>query len=307
MEPIAVLFNPSSGRGRSLKKRQEIELKFKENDIPFDWFTSESEDHLQDLARMTVGKYRLVVAVGGDTTFLMVATEFLGTENQPVLGMIGAGSANDIARGLGCLRVDQLCRNIKSGNKRSMDMGEIEVSGRPDKIHFLGTMSLGLGVEVNRFIAERRRRFPLLKKGGDIVQFLTGLWGIKHAFSKKMVPRNIRIKVDAQERDYDFSLMVMANSPYYANGLKMVPDADPFDGQLDCLILNSRNFWQVLYIGSRVKKSQHIYHQQVTCMRSRTFKFQSDDKFSIQYDGELLHDINDCRISVLPSVIQVLA
>ena len=255
---------------------------------------------------MTAEQYPVVVAVGGDTTFCKVAAEFLVMEKQPVLGMIGAGSANDIVRGIGSFCLDKLCQNLKSGKKRAMDMGVIEISGRPDKIYFLGTISLGLGVEVNRFIAEYRQRFPVLARGGDFIQFLTGLWGIKHSFSNRVVPRNMRINVDNREHEYEFSLMVIANSAYYANGLKLVPDATPFDGRLDCLILNSHNIWQILYIGSKVKKSRHIHHKRVTIVKGETFKFQSNDKFCVQYDGDLIHDINACRISVLPSAIQVL-
>jgi diacylglycerol kinase family enzyme len=236
-----------------------------------------------------------------------VAAEFLAMEKQPVLGMIGAGSSNDIVRGIGSFCLDTLCQNIKYEKKRPMDMGEIEISGRPDKIYFLGTISLGLGVEVNRFITERRRRFPVLARGGDFVQFLTGLWGIKHSFSNKVVPRNIRIKVDNREREYEFSLIVIANSPFYANGLKLVPEATPFDGQLGCIILNSQNIWQILTIGSQVKKSRHIHNKRVTIVKGKTFKCQSDDKFNLQYDGELIFDVTDCRISVLSSAIQVLA
>ena len=105
-----------------MKKRKEIELKLKEYAIPYEWFTSESEAHLKELARMTAEKYPVVVAVGGDTTFCKVASEFLVMEKQPVLGMIGAGSANDIVRGIGGLCLDKLCQNLKYGKKRPMDM-----------------------------------------------------------------------------------------------------------------------------------------------------------------------------------------
>jgi len=249
MDPVAVLFNPSSGRGKSKRKRGQIEAKFKQYAIPYKWFASRNEAHLKELAQTAAQSFPVIVAAGGDTTFQLIAAEVLSTDKDPALTMAATGSSNDIACGLGWPQLDSLCEAIRVGRERRMDVGLLEIIGGSAKVYFIGALSLGLGVEVNRFVAGFWRRFPLAAKGGGFMQTVAGIFGIKDSFKYNRVPLKAKLKCERFERELDFSLMVFANIPSYAGGVELTPGVTAFDGKIDCCVISSDNFLQTLLIG----------------------------------------------------------
>ncbi len=307
METIAVLFNPSSGRGKSLKKRAEIEARFQHHAIASRWFVSRSEDHLKDLARELIKSYSVVVTVGGDTTFTLAAAEVVNLSSDVSLGMVGAGSANDISRGLGHYDLEGLCGALLSGSRRRMDALQLEIADRPDKIIFMGALSLGLGVEVNLYIAQARERYPILKRGGSTVQALTGVAAVRHAFSHKIVPTRVWLENQgiSDRCPITFSLMVLANTPYYANGLKVFPELSPFDGKLCCGIFQSTSFTNTLKIAGRISSQRHLQSPEVDILSGTSFQVTRDEPIDLQYDGEILAGTQGFTVRVLPAAVNV--
>lgn len=307
MDTVAVLFNPSSGRGKSLKKRAEVEARFAHHAIPSRWFVSRSEEHLKELARELLRSYPVIVTVGGDTTFTLAAAEAVKHTSGACLGMVGAGSANDICRGIGHYDLDSLCAALLSGARRPMDALRLDVAGLPDSIVFMGALSLGLGVDVNRYIARVRERFPLLKRGGSTVQALTGVAAIQHAFARRFVPVEVWLTSadPSDRRPVTFSLLVLANTPYYANGLKVFPDLTPFDGRLCCGIVHTTSLFGTLRIVAGIASQRHLESPNVEVLSSTRFEVSREDPLDLQYDGEILAGTKSFEVQVLPGAVNV--
>ena len=115
MDKVALLFNPSSGRGLSLKKKGCIKENLKKNSLSFKWFDSESENHLMQLAREKAESFQAIIIVGGDTSFQIVASEIYKTPYNPALCMIPTGSANDIAKSLDSCSSKSILASLKEG------------------------------------------------------------------------------------------------------------------------------------------------------------------------------------------------
>ena len=98
MEKVALLFNPSSGKGRAAQNRRALQRCLREQGIAYDWFESRHEDDLRDLVAVTAEDYPRLVAAGGDTTLLIVINELMRLKADNILGMIGLGSCNDVSR-----------------------------------------------------------------------------------------------------------------------------------------------------------------------------------------------------------------
>jgi len=77
MEEMAVLLNPSSGGGKSLREKNKIEEYFKKNNIKYDLFISKSEHHLRELAHEATAKYPTIIGVRADTTIKIIFKEIL--------------------------------------------------------------------------------------------------------------------------------------------------------------------------------------------------------------------------------------
>ncbi len=307
MEPIAVLFNPSSGRGRSQRNKSRIEARLQHFDIPFRWYTSQSEAHLIELSLRLAQEYATLTIVGGDTSFTLAATEVIRSGSDVVLGMVGTGSANDISRGLQVYDLDGFCGALRSSRIRRMDAGCLELPGRAEPIFFMGALSLGLGVEVNLYIARARQRHPFLNRGGSPVQALTGAFAVQHAFTSRSVPNRISLETDLSRRDVDFSLIVFANTPFYANGMRLFPEATPFDGRLHCCTVRTRSLWHSLRLSRLILDGSHVDREEVDIVADTAFRVVPDrSPLAIQLDGEVMTGIEDFRVSVRPAAVRVI-
>jgi len=322
MDKIAILFNPSSGKGRSLKEKKKIENILTATGIDYDLFVSESEEHLRLLAAGAAGKYPkypVIVAVGGDTTFNIVAAKILKQNPAPTMGMIGTGSANDIVRGLGIHKIADACKAIKKGNTRKMDVGCLKLPRGAGDYFFLGTLSAGLGTTVNRYVEQFHQKHKLVSKIKlfNLNQTIAGLYGIYDSFSLKRLPLKGEIYyTDANSgkkivKEIEFSLLAFMNTPYYANGLKLIEvNASPaltlFDGLLDCCVIHTTSFLNTFKIGMKVQKGRHVGRKEFMLLRSTSFKVLLEKVIDIQVDGEIIEGVEEFEVSVIPGRLTVL-
>ena len=317
MDKIAILFNPSSGKGRSLKEKAKIELTLTANGIEYDLFVSESEEHLKILAAETASKYPVIVAVGGDTTFNIAAAEILKQNPAPTMGMIGTGSANDIVRSLGIHKLEDACKAIKAGNTREMDVGCLGLSA--GTYFFLGTLSAGLGTTVNRYVEQFHHKHKLLAKIKlfNFTQLIAGLYGIYDSFSSKRLPLKGEIRCTGAHngktiaKEIQFSLLAFMNTPYYANGLQLIevndtPAPTLFDGLLDCCVIHTTSFLATFKMGMKVQKRKHIEREGFMLLRSSSFRVILEKVIDIQVDGEIIEGVEEFEVSIIPGKLTVL-
>jgi diacylglycerol kinase (ATP) len=306
MDPIAVIFNPSSGRGRSLKKKDHIQARFRHHGIPFTWFTSQSEEHLKELARRQSREFAVIAAVGGDTTFTLAATEIMSQASDTALAPVATGSSNDISRGLGIYDLERLCGALRSGLTRRMDAGCLHLPEKPDPIFFMGALSLGLGVEVNLYVEQARRRFSVLKRGGSPVQALTGAAAVRHSFVQGTVPQQLRLESGPRSHKLEYSLLIFANSPFFANGIRILPDATPFDGLITCYCLRTGSLTHTLQLLRSILRGTHLKRDEVEIIPGEFFQVEPEGgSIALQYDGEVVSRQARFSVSVRPAALKV--
>lgn len=306
MDKVVLLLNPSSGRGRSLREKEKIIGCFKKNKINFDLLVSESEKDLKRLAKNSIHKYPFLVGVGGDTTFNIIASEILESEHSaPVLGMIGTGSANDIVTALGIKETEFLCQAIRENKIKKMDVGCIKIDNKWSSHFFLGTLSSGLGTLVNQYVQNFCQNHKLISRLLFFNQLVPGFLGTRHSFSKKKVPIKVFLEYNNCKREVDFSLLVFLNTPYYANGLKLSPEATPFDGLLDCCIVNTTSFLNTISIRSKIQKGNHLKREEVDIIQSNSFKIFSEQELDFQKDGEIIAGLKEFEVSIYPRSLNI--
>ncbi len=340
MRKILVLFNPSSGKGRALKQKDTITRCLGNNGLDLDFIVTESEAHLRRLAAsaaQTAGKYEAIVGVGGDTTFNIIATEILKHRETaetaaatppmhapaPIVGMIGTGSANDIARGLGLQSIETACQAIINCDIKKMDVGCVKIFKNPPPLQplqpqpgpetffFLGTLSLGLGVTVNQYVESFHQRHKTLSKLKPFDQMLPALYAIFDSFSRKKVPLTVEMAYhDLKSNEkiilpVEFSLLVFLNTPFYANGLKLGEDNGLFDGLLDCFILRTKSFFKTYWEGIRLQERKNYQGNDRTSIRSSWYKISSPEAVDIQVDGEIIQGMRDMEVTVIPGGLDV--
>ncbi len=313
VKPIAVLFNPSSGRGRSSRIQNRIESLLKSHGIDYRFFVSQSEDHLKQLAAQTVYGYSSIVAVGGDTTFDIIAREILGSSSYTTMGMIGTGSANDIVRAIGVNSIETACRVIKEATTREMDVASLQIKDSSTPIHFLGTLSAGLGVTVNRYVDDFFKRHPRLVRANPAAQSFAGLSGILNSFSQRKIPLTAKIEFqtegerDTTRKEIQFSLLVVLNTPYYANGLVLSPSAGLFDQCLDLCIIQTSSIFPTLRTAFNVLRGNSSKDPRISCFRSSAFRISTDVPIDIQVDGEIISSVKEFTVSLFHRKLTIYA
>jgi len=309
MKEVVLLLNPSSGGGRSIKRKNRIEQFFKTFNINYDLFISKSEADLKVLARRSINEYKTIVCIGGDTTFNLVATEILEkkipVEDSPTLGFIGTGSANDISHSLIKNRIDRMCDSIINSRIKKMDVGYVRVNRDNRQLFFLGGMSLGLGTTVNRYIEQFAHKHKYLSKNLFLLQTIGGGLAILNSFSKNKVPMSVNLRFNEILENPKFSMLVFLNTNCYARGLNLSPDTTAFDGQIDCISIETYSTFKTLRFQHWVKKGSHREKKEFRMIRSNRFIITSEEKIDIQLDGEVIQGVNECEVSVLPKVLKV--
>jgi diacylglycerol kinase (ATP) len=283
MKKIAILFNPSSGKGRAAKKQLVLKKCLKEQGIVYDWFNSRSEDDLRDLVEATAENYQTLIAAGGDTTALIVINEMLRLGLDNTLGMIGLGSCNDVVREFEIHSLKRACQAIKRNRSRRMDLG-MALDGGKVLRYYPGQASIGLAVLINQYVERVVKSSPRLGK----YQTLSGLRGGWQALRSADLPMNLTVEYENGRIHDEFVLAVFNNIRYYAAGKMATPRARTDDGLLDAFLVKNCSFSRLAYITFLTPPAAYAEKKETVYIQAPRFTVKSDKPFTVQIDGEIL-------------------
>jgi diacylglycerol kinase family enzyme len=283
MEKVAILFNPSSGKGRASQKRRALHACLKENGVAFDWFESRHEDDLRDLVKVTAADYPTLVAAGGDTTMLIVINELMRLKADNSLGMIGLGSCNDVVREFEIHSLKKACLAIRKNRSRRIDLG-MALDGEKVLRYYPGQASIGLAVLINQYVERVMKRSPRLGK----YQTLSGLRGGWQALRSADLPMELTVEYENGTFRGEFILAVFNNIRYYAAGKMATPRARTDDGLLDAFLVKKCSFSRLAYITFLTPPAAYAEKKETVAIQAPRFMVRSDKPFSVQIDGEIL-------------------
>ncbi len=282
-ERVAILLNPSAGRGQAGKNRDRLAALFQKQGLPYELNVSESEAHLRDLAREKAREFGVLAAAGGDSTFQIVAEEIARAGAGARLAMFGLGSSNDITREFGLETLEKSVDALAGGRSRRVDLGCVENGGAAPR-YFIGQASIGLGVFVNQYAARVASRRPAFARFQNAV----GFWGVARACRKKQVPVPLEVESPGLKVRGRFLAANFANIRFWATGRKLVPQARPDDGMLDACLIREGSLLRLARLDVSIRRGRHLRSADVIFLRSPAFEITSEKAFAVQVDGEVL-------------------
>jgi len=285
MEKIAILFNPSAGKGRAGQKRRALQKCLKDEKVAYDWFESRHEDDLRDLVKVTAADYPTLVAAGGDTTLLIVINELMRLKAGNTLGMIGLGSCNDVVKEFDIQSLKKACQAIRRNRSRQIDLGMVR-EGRKILRYYPGQASIGLAVLVNQYVEQVVKRNPRLGK----YQTLSGLRGSWQACRSAEVPIRLDVEFDKGRVSGEFMLAVFNNIRYYAAGKMATPRARTDDGLLDAFLVKKCSFSRLAIITFLTPPAAYADKKEAVTIQAPKFTVSSENPFAVQIDGEVLSE-----------------
>jgi YegS/Rv2252/BmrU family lipid kinase len=265
---FALLVNPASGGGRSLRSLPAVIAELDRLQAPHRTVTTRSMEHAAAEAAQAAGNGETVLAVGGDGLLRPVAAALKGTDSA--VALVPSGRGNDLARVLGIPRDPaEAARMAVEGAERRLDVASVD--GTP----FLGIASFGFDSDANRIANEAK----LIK--GDAVYLYAALRALA-----AWKPAAFEVTVDGTRHTATGYSVAVGNSRSYGGGMLLLPHAELDDGKLDVLLSGDASKLAFLRELPKVFKGNHLDSPHVTVLRGEEIEVSSDRPFVIYADGD---------------------
>ncbi|WP_432051079.1 diacylglycerol kinase [Verrucosispora sp. NA02020] len=260
--PVAVLANPTAGRGRHRGLLPDLVDRLSTAGRPVRLLRAGSALEAEAACRAAVAEgVSALVAVGGDGTVHRAMQAVAGTAVP--FAPVPAGTGNDFAIETGFpsdprAAVDVIAAALREGRSRPVDLARM--TGYDDTVRWYGAvLAAGFDAIVNER-ANRMRR-PKGARRYDLA-ILVEL--------ARLRPRRYTLTLDGERVDVDAVLVAVGNSASYGGGMRICPDADPTDGLLDVVVGGRFDRRTLIRVKPRIYAGTHVDHPLVRTYRART-------------------------------------
>ena len=261
-----IVVNPHAGKGRAPGIAKVISERLHRGG---DRVTIINENDL-DNARLALKKSLAIfppdrtIVVGGDGNVHWSIQELAGTPSA--LEVVPTGTGNDFARTHGFSR-----KSISRPTKRKIDLGHVTFK---DQSRYFGQiLSTGFDSAVN----QRANNMKWLR--GRLKYTMATIAEIR-----SFAPIKYSLTIDGKRRNVEAIMVAVANGDSYGGGMKLVPHANPSDGELDILILHTVSKWELIKVFPKIFSGRHISHPAVETITAKRIII--DSNALVYADGE---------------------
>lgn len=225
---IRLVVNPAAGKGRALELLPRVTGTLRDGGADLDILLSRDFAEAQSMTRRAVQDGADVLAVmGGDgMTHLGVntlAAAHLSGDSRTTLGLIPAGTGNDLCRGIGLDPQNAVAAAavIATGHSRFIDLARV------GDTYVGAVLATGFDALVNR--RANQMHWP---RGSS--RYAVATMAELRVFS----PLWYRLTLDGEVRELPAMLVAIGNTSSYGGGMHICPGATPYDGLLDVTIIH---------------------------------------------------------------------
>ena len=286
---IALLTNPSAGKGRGCRSAAIALPRLREAGIVVRDLAGRDGDEALDLARQCVAEgVESLVVCGGDGMVHLATQVLAGTDTN--LGIIPAGTGNDVARYLGIPRNDpQLAADIVVGSfVRTIDLAQAGPA------YFVTVLASGFDSKVNE--RANRLRWPR----GQVRYTLATL-----AELRVFEPLPYVLELDGETRRLEAMLVAVGNGPSFGGGLRITHGALMDDGLLDVVVIKPMSKPELVRTYPKLYSGRHVTHRQYEHHLVRSITIAAPGVVAYA-DGERLGSL-PLTVNVAPNALRVLA
>lgn len=291
------IVNKTSGSGRALKTWDHIKNKLQKKNIPYRVHFTQQPNHATELVHelRRSEEPRAIIAVGGDGTIHEVINGLVGSTIP--LGIIPAGSGNDFCRGMGIpLQYDKALERILKNEQKVIDVGRI------NDTYFATIVGIGFDGQVALETHHSKNKKLLNLAGIGSIPYIINVLKVLLYYK----PTNVDLYIDSIKTTHQkVWLIAIANSPFYAGGMMICPDAKNNDQLFDICIVKGISRWEFLQIFPSVFKGEHIHHPSIITLKGKKLKILSSTPLTAHGDGEIIGN-TPFKIMISPASISVL-
>lgn len=253
---FSLVVNPNAGGGRGSEAALPVARLLRQAgaDVKVDY--SPSRANVDRLVADAVARGDVVVAVGGDGMVSAICSAVSRANAE--FGLIPAGRGNDLARMLDLPNdpADQASL-LLYGNVRPIDL--IDVGWR------VVASSVYCGVDATAAAMVNKMKY--IPTGAQYqVAALKALAGFK--------PTKMLVTIDGKSHTFEAATIVVANSAYYGNGMKIAPTAVIDDGLLEVVAIEAATRRKLITSVPKLYDGSHIGLPEVHLFQGKSIRIQ---------------------------------
>jgi len=289
MNKVHVIVNPLSARGKTEQRWHSIKEVIRHHFKEYKYVFTEKPRQATEIAKeLLEDGFDLIIGVGGDGTLNEITNGFFCHDTHKAInedasiGIIPSGTGSDFIRFLKIPRdLKKSVELIKNSPSSKIDVGKITfLNEKPSQStrYFMNVADFGLGAEVIQNLsavpsAERNAFF-----------YYKGLLSTVKSYKSKKVKIIID---DSQEIVGEFLIGAIANGRMFGGGMVIAPQASPFDGYFDLVLIEDMTRLHVVANSIRLYRGTIEKNPRVSILRAKNIKVYSQDDVRIECDGEL--------------------
>jgi len=288
-----VICNPASGGGGYDPEKIRDQLE----GLEVEWIETEGPDDAIGAAEEW--RAGLLIVAGGDGTINDVVNG-LGRAGFPegvTLGILPAGTGNDLAATLCIPENPEHAEEVILQNRgRWLDVARVRSEGIGER-YFINVATGGLGAEISSVNDEE-----LKKRWGKLSYLRASL-----EVAKDFEARKLKLYLDGEGHEVDAVNVAVGNCRYTGGGWPATPRANPEDGLLDVVIIETLGAGELLRLApSSLAQSDYLDKDGVFFARARDVYVETQPPgLEFTVDGEVIGD-EPAEFSVIPHSLKVL-
>jgi YegS/Rv2252/BmrU family lipid kinase len=292
MRRVAAILNPRADRGRTAQFAESLRRAVASR-LEVTLLETTCRGHAIELARDAVAAgNEAVIAIGGDGTVHEIANGLMATPpgERPALGILPAGSGNDVAFALGITAdLPRTIEAIERGATRPVDVGRIETdAGRAS--YFLNNVGALLEGQIN--LASHKFTWP---RGPGLY-----LRALAVTLMHRPPVAQLELDVDGVSQVRKAILLSIANGPRSGGKFQLTPTARIDDGRFDYLVAGPMHRLRLLLEVSKTLRGQRADSPWIERGQFSTMTIRANIPLPVHVDGEpwLTPDENVCQLTI---------
>ena len=296
-DPLFVI-NPAGHGGAGIKVWERVQSEWPDLIGAENVHFTKRQGHAREIVAAAEG-FEVLIAVGGDGTLGEVLAGIMEkSEPRPKLGIIPAGTGNDIARNLGILSFEQAIETLQGRVAREVDLIRIEcqMEGLPAQRYAFLLGAVG-------FSAQTRIR-PWMKRflGPTGAYYLSTIMEI-------IAYRAPRMRVNWGTGEYSGRVWIVTvgNVERTSGGsMCLAPGARFDDGELNMAVIPSQSKWQMMTrMLPKTPLGAHVRESGVVCAPAKKIVVSAHPAVILDVDGDLF-GMTPATFTVCPRAVQIL-
>lgn len=262
MRDVALLTNPTSGKGKGARARDLALPRLRDAGLNVRELEGTDADDALRLARETVAEGIDALIVCGGDGLVHLATQAVATTGVP-LGIIPAGTGNDVASYVDLPRkdplacIDLLVSALGRGSTRTLDLARAETE--TGEKYFVTVLAAGFDAIVNE------RANAMTWPRGQMRYNLATLLELR-----TFTPLDYVLELDGVRREVDAMLCAVGNGWAFGGGLRITEGALLDDGLLDVVIIRPMSKLGLIRTYPKLFKGTHTTVPQYEHVRVKT-------------------------------------